>query len=210
MRWNAHRKNNRARRPAVTSSLDRLRFFTAWLGNPLSVAAIAPSSKALAQLITRDIDAQTGPVLELGPGTGVFTQALLDRGVAERALTLVEYDDGFARLLERRFPQANILTIDAADLADAHGSPSDLFGAAICGLGLLNMKPAKVEAILRATFMRMRSGAPLYLFTYGRNCPVPDAVLQRLDLDAVRVATIRRNIPPASVYRVVSSQAKAD
>jgi len=210
MRWNAHKKNNRARGPAAASPLDRIRFFKAWLGNPLSVAAIAPSSKALAELITRDIDAQTGPVLELGPGTGVFTQALLDRGVAERDLTLVEYDDGFARLLKRRFPQANILSIDAAELADNHQSPADLFGAAICGLGLLNMKPAKVEAILRAAFLRMRGDAPLYLFTYGRNCPVPDAVLQRLDLDAVRVATIRRNIPPASVYRIVSRQAKAD
>lgn len=210
MRWKAHRKNNRAHGPAVTSSLDRIRFLTAWLGNPLSVAAIAPSSKALAQLITRDIDAQTGPVLELGPGTGVFTQALLDRGVAEHDLTLVEYDDGFARLLKRRFPQANILNIDAAELADAHRSPSALFGAAICGLGLLNMKQAKVEAILRATFMRMRSGAPLYLFTYGRHCPVPEAMLQRLDLDASRVATIRRNIPPASVYRIAARQAKAD
>lgn len=210
MRWNANRKTSRVRRPAVTASLDRIRFLRAWLGNPLSVAAIAPSSKALAQLITRDIDAQTGPVLELGPGTGVFTQALLDRGVAERDLTLVEYDDGFARLLARRFPQATILSIDAADLADAHRSPSDLFGAAICGLGLLNMKPAKVEAILRATFMRMRTDAPLYLFTYGRHCPVPDAVLQRLGLDAVRVATIRRNIPPASVYRIAARPAKAD
>ena len=209
MRWNAHRKNNRVRGPAVTSPLDRIRFFTAWLGNPLSVAAIAPSSKALAQLITRDINARTGPVLELGPGTGVFTQALLDRGVAERDLTLVEYDDGFARLLERRFPQANILSIDAAELADTHRSPSDLFGAAICGLGLLNMKSAKVEAILRAAFMRMHSDASLYLFTYGRNCPVPDQVLQRLGLSAFHVATIRRNIPPASVYRIVSCQAKA-
>ncbi|MDC7811136.1 SAM-dependent methyltransferase [Sphingomonas koreensis] len=209
MRWKARRKDHRARRPAAASPLDGIRFFTAWLGNPLSVAAIAPSSKALAQLITRDIDAQTGPVLELGPGTGVFTQALLDRGVAERDLTLVEYDDGFARLLKRRFPQANILSIDAAELAE-HRSPSELFGAAVCGLGLLNMKRAKVEAILRAAFMRMHGGAPLYLFTYGRNCPVPDAVLERLDLDAVRVATIRRNIPPASVYRIVSRQAKAD
>jgi phospholipid N-methyltransferase len=197
------------RGPAATSPLDRIRFFTAWLGNPLSVAAIAPSSKALAQLITRDIDARTGPVLELGPGTGVFTQALLDQGVAERDLTLVEYDDGFARLLKKRFPQANILRIDAAELADSHGSPSDLFGAAICGLGLLNMKQAKVEAILQAAFTRMHHGASLYLFTYGRNCPVPDEVLQRLDLDAFHVATIRRNIPPASVYRIVSCQAKA-
>lgn len=210
MRWNAHRKKRCARGPAATSPLDRIRFFTAWLGNPRSVAAIAPSGKALAQLITRDIDARTGPVLELGPGTGVFTQALLDRGVAEHDLTLVEYDDGFAKLLEKRFPQANILSIDAADLADAHQSPSVLFGAAICGLGLLNMKPAKVEAILRATFMRMRGGASLYLFTYGRNCPVPDAVLRRLGLEAFHAATILRNIPPASVYRVVSRQAKAD
>lgn len=209
MRWNAYRKDNRMRGLAVTSPLDRVRFFTAWLGNPRSVAAIAPSSKALAQLITRDIDARTGPVLELGPGTGVFTQSLLDQGVAERDLTLVEYDDGFARLLKKRFPQANILRIDAAELADNHRSPSDLFGAAICGLGLLNMRPAKVEAILRAAFMRMHRGAPLYLFTYGRNCPVPDEVLQRLDLDAFHVATIWRNMPPASVYRIASRQAKA-
>ena len=68
----------------------------------------------------------------------------------------------------------------------------------------------KREAILRAAFMRMERDAPLYLFTYGRNCPVPDAVLRRLDLDAVRVATIRRNIPPASVYRIASCRAKAD
>lgn len=208
MRWNAYRKNNRVRGSAVTSPVDRIRFFATWLGNPRSVAAIAPSSKALAQLITRDIDARTGPVLELGPGTGVFTQALLDQGVAERDLTLVEYDDGFARLLRQRFPQANILGIDAAELASNHRSPSDLFGAAICGLGLLNMRPAKVEAILRVTFTRMHRGASLYLFTYGRNCPVPDKVLQRLGLDAFRVATTWRNMPPASVYRIVSHQAK--
>src|SRR2546427_320625 len=55
-----------------------LLFFRALACNPRSVGAIAPSGANLASLITSEITAASGPVLELGPGTGVFTEALLD------------------------------------------------------------------------------------------------------------------------------------
>ena len=57
-----------------------------------------------------------GPVVELGPGTGPVTQALLQRGLAPERLILVEYDPAFCRLLERRFPGVRVIQGDAYDL----------------------------------------------------------------------------------------------
>ncbi|HTG37657.1 SAM-dependent methyltransferase [Sphingomonas sp.] len=180
---------------------DRLRFALAWLRDPAATAAIAPSGRRLAALITRAIDAQTGPVAELGPGTGPFTRALIERGVAEHDLTLVEYNDDFARLLRLRHPAATVLCADAAALAGSESPPGG-YGAVVCGLGLRNMDAAQIEAIVGAAFVRMRIDGALYLFTYGRRCSVPDMVLDRLGLTAERVGTVWRNLPPARVYRV--------
>nr|WP_246713893.1 rRNA adenine N-6-methyltransferase family protein [Rhizobium sp. BK212] len=66
--------------------------------------------------MTKEISALTGPVLELGPGTGVFTAALLQRGIAERDLTLVEYERDFATLLQDRFPDARVLQVDVRQM----------------------------------------------------------------------------------------------
>ncbi|WP_347302131.1 VTT domain-containing protein [Croceibacterium sp. TMG7-5b_MA50] len=192
----------RWRRLTASRWSDRLRFWRAWLRDPLAVAALAPSGRALAALITREIAPGTGPVLELGSGTGVFAQALLARGVPASSLTLVERDPDLAALLRRRFPDARILSIDAAALAQNGMTGPMPFGSAVCGLGLLAMPPAQVESILRATFARLAPGASLYLFTYGRQCSVPDTVLQRLSLTSRRIGTAWRNLPPATVHRL--------
>lgn len=194
------------RRFASGPAGDRFRFVREWLRDPTNIAAVAPSGKALAALITRDVESGTGPVLELGPGTGVFTQALIARGVAESDLTLVEQNQVFAALLKQRFPRATVLGIDAAALDRGPEGPAGDFGAAICGLGLLSMEAEQVEGILRAAFTRMKPEAGLYLFTYGRKCSVSEAVLERLGLVARHVGTTVRNIPPASVYRLARLQ----
>ena len=111
--------------------------------NPRRVGAIAPSGASLASLITRE-SPPSGPVLELGPGTGVFTQALLARGVKEHDLTLIEYGSDFVRRLQTRFPRARVLWMDAAWMASY-----DLFetplGAVVSGLPLLNFPERKVS-----------------------------------------------------------------
>lgn len=177
-------------------------FLREWLRNPLSVAAIKPSGRSLAALITRDISSRSGMVLELGPGTGVFTQALLEQGVREENLTLVEYSSEFARHLKRRFPGARTLEFDAEKLAENRlyaGAPA---GAVVCGLGLLNMSRDKVARIIRGGFSYLRPDGEFFLFTYGARCPVPQGVLAELGLDAQRVGRTYRNIPPAAVYRI--------
>lgn len=183
---------------------DSVRFVREWLRDPAGTAAVAPSGRALASLITREIDNGSGRVLELGPGTGVFTHRLISRGVDESDLTLIEQNSGFARLLRQRFPRATVLDIDAAALGDA---PGERFGAAVCGLGLRNMQPIQIEAILRAAFARMAPDASFYLFTYGRRCSVPVDVLERAGLVAEYVGTALLNLPPASVYRIYRSLA---
>lgn len=203
MNFRKSRGAGRAGRAQAVSAIDKFRFFSAWSRNPGRVAAIAPSGKALARLITREVGPETGPVLELGPGTGVFTQALIDRGVAPQDLTLIEYDAQFARLIARRFPLARVVRMDATKLAAGIGLQSAQFGAVICGLGLIGMRPERLEALLRGAFALMAPGAAFYLFTYGRRCSVPDEILERLGLKAERVGRVLRNLPPASVYRIV-------
>ena len=181
---------------------DIVPFLRAWMSNPLRVSAIAPSSPALADLITSEITLQSAPVLELGAGTGVFTRALLQRGLSESDLTILEMDPAFAAILRARFPEAALLSADATRLGQLglfQGSP---VGAVVSGLPLLSMSPRKVLAILGGAFVYMRPGGAFYQFTYGPRCPVPRPILDRLGLKAVRVGRTMLNIPPAAVYRI--------
>lgn len=184
------------------ATADILPFFFAWLRNPLRVASITPSSATLASLVTREISADTGLVMELGPGTGPFTYALMERGVREHDLTLIEYGSDFVRLLQERFPQARVLWMDASALDKYPLFEGTPVGAIVSGLGILAMPPQKVAAILKGAFSYLRPGGAFYQITYGPRCPVPDAILDRLDLQSVCIGQTYRNVPPASVYRI--------
>jgi phospholipid N-methyltransferase len=179
-------------------------FWRAWLRAPRSVGAVAPSGPSLARLMTRHVNHRHGPVIELGPGTGVFTRALLAGGLPIHRLALVEADPGFADALTQLYPQARVLRMDAARLGDTQ----PLFGderasAVISGLPLLSMPPEQVAAIIRGVFDRqLHADGALYQFTYGPRCPLPRQLLEQLDLEAVRIGRVLFNLPPATVYRI--------
>jgi phosphatidylethanolamine/phosphatidyl-N-methylethanolamine N-methyltransferase len=181
-------------------------FLRSWISDPFGVAAIAPSSKSLARLITSEIQASDGPVMELGVGTGVFTRALLDRGVRQEDLTLVECGADFAAVLQGRFPLARVIQVDAARLATQNLYSVAGVGSVISGLPLLFMPPRKVMAILAGTFDYMRPDGCFYQFTYFPRCPVPRLLLDRLGLKATRIGGTVLNLPPASVYRITRRQ----
>jgi phospholipid N-methyltransferase len=139
---------------------DFLHFFRSWIRNPLCVAAVAPSGDSLARLMTQEIAPIDGPIIELGPGTGVFTRALLARGVSESDLTLIEYGTEFVPGLKRRFPKARVLQMDAAKLHSGDLFEGQPVGAVVSGLPILSMSPRKVTAILLGAFTHLRPGAP--------------------------------------------------
>src|SRR5215204_4028345 len=83
------------------------------------MGAVTPSSKLLARTMASYLDpGRSGPVIELGPGTGPVTEAIIRRGFAPDRLILVEFNRDFCRLLRRRFPRAKVIEGDAYRLAD--------------------------------------------------------------------------------------------
>ena len=183
---------------------DTLTFLRAWLRAPRSIGALTPSGSSLARLMTTHVNHLDGPVIELGPGTGVFTRALLARGVPTHRLALIEADPVFANALARRYPGAHVLSMDAARLGEA----LPIFGeerasAVVSGLPLLSMPAAQVAAIIQGVFERqLHADGAFYQFTYGPRCPLPRHLLERLDLVAERIGSVLFNLPPASVYRI--------
>lgn len=186
----------------LNSSSETLQFFRAWLSEPFRVAAVTPSGRALAALIVSEISAETGPILELGPGTGVFTRALLARGVAEENLALIEFGMEFAAKLSADFPRARTMCMDAARLRDVELFDERPVGAVISGLPLLSMAPRRVYSILEGAFAHLCANGAFYQFTYGPRCPISRPLLDRLGLKATYLGGTFANVPPAAVYRI--------
>jgi phosphatidylethanolamine/phosphatidyl-N-methylethanolamine N-methyltransferase len=182
---------------------DTAEFLSHWLSNPSRIGALAPSGSALAKLITAEISDRTAPVIELGPGTGVFTRALLQAGIPPRQLALIEYLPDFIGRLQQQFPHAQVVAMDAARLREVELFGRGEAGAVVSGLPLLSMPARKVMAIVQGAFVHLRPSGAFYQFTYLPRCPVPKRMLDRLDLKAEHCGTALANFPPAFVYRIV-------
>src|SRR5271154_2152843 len=112
---------------------DEVRFLRSWMEKPLHMGAVMPSGRFLARTMAQYVDvASAGPVVELGPGTGAITSALIEHGVDQKRLVLVEYNPGFCALLRDRYPQAQVVQGDAYRLRDSLrevlGSPASAVG----------------------------------------------------------------------------------
>jgi phosphatidylethanolamine/phosphatidyl-N-methylethanolamine N-methyltransferase len=186
----------------LQTTRDVLSFLRAWTSHPGRVGAVMPSGASLADLITSEIASTSAPILELGPGTGVFTRALLARGLREDDLTLVESGLDFARMLETRFPKARVLCMDATELAQRRVFDGADVGAVVSGIPLLNLQLPQIAAIVGGAFGYLRPDAAFYQFTYGPRCPVPAPVLQTLGLQATSIGRALLNVPPAAVYKI--------
>src|SRR6202011_5399613 len=93
---------------------DEVRFIRSWIERPLTIGAVTPSGKILARTMARYVDPQSaGPVVELGPGTGPVTEALVEAGVDPARLVLVESNPAFCRILRARYPEATLVQGDA-------------------------------------------------------------------------------------------------
>ncbi|MEM9574748.1 MAG: methyltransferase domain-containing protein [Pseudomonadota bacterium] len=177
-------------------------FLNEWMKSPFGVGAIAPSSTVLANAMVQGIVEPDKPVLELGPGTGVFTAALLHQGLRPEQLAVVELGEIFVRQLSQKYPGVAVIQADASSVK--HRSPFGLGStqAVICGLPLLSIPAPKIFRIVASCFECLRADGQFRLFTYGHRCPVSKPILERLNLQAYRTAVVLENLPPASVYSI--------
>lgn len=178
---------------------DEMRFIRTWFENPLSTGAVMPSSKALARTMASYVDPQsTGPVIELGPGTGPVTEALVQRGVDPKRLILVEFDPDFCRLLRTRYPAATVVQGDAYRLkrllSDTVREPA---AAMVSGLPLVT-KPLRTRLRLISDALGLLApGAPFIQFTYAMVPPIPKGLS---GISAKASDLIWLNLPPARVW----------
>jgi phosphatidylethanolamine/phosphatidyl-N-methylethanolamine N-methyltransferase len=178
--------------------LDQWRFLRGLIERPKNVGAIAPSGPALTYAIAAQVDPKVnGPVLELGPGTGVITEALIARGIAPERITAIEYDPDFVAMMQQRFPKVTTIEGDAFDLVHTLGIGNDQpFAAIVSGLPLLNFPPHKRAALIEGALARLKPGAPFVQFSYGLNSPA----IPPKDFSVTRAALVWRNLPPARVW----------
>ena len=190
----------------------RLRFFGQWLRNPRQTAAIAPSSPELATAILAELPQGAHRVIELGGGTGVLTEALLASGILPADLLVLELNPSLYRQLKARFPETHVVRGDAlhtAELALKSGYLTREADAIVSGLGLLAMTRETQSAILQSAFACLKPDGVMVQFTYGPVSPVSDSLLVSLGLSARRGEFVLRNVPPATVWTIRRSRAKA-
>lgn len=184
---------------------EEARFFKAWIENPIATGAVSPSGRALARAMARQVDvALPGPVIELGPGTGPVTQALIEHGVAPDRLILIEYDPAFCRLLERKFPGVKVVHGDAYNIVDTLGPLATMqpLAAVVSSLPLLNRPEADRLALLREAFELLDPRGNFIQFTYGMVSPVPRRSRSGhgVAFTATASAPVWLNLPPARVW----------
>ena len=176
-------------------------FFWSWVQNPLAIGAVAPSGRTLARLMVKGLHGGAR-VMELGPGTGTVTRAILDSGVAERNLYLVERDAGFARLLRERFPRATLLHEDATALGAHKRELAGTFDFIISGLPLVLFSRAQKERLLAHVLELLKPAGVFHQFTYGGRCPIRRSARDAHGLETALLGIAPLNVPPAFVYRI--------
>jgi phosphatidylethanolamine/phosphatidyl-N-methylethanolamine N-methyltransferase len=166
-----------ARLEKKIQNLDEVRFIRSWLEKPLSTGAVAPSSKLLARTMAGYVDPEAnGPVIELGPGTGPVTEALL----------------------RSRYPTATVVQGDAYSLERLLGGLLRQPAAAVVSGLPLFTKPMKMRLrLLRDAFSLMAPAAPFVQFTYAVISPIPKALH---GVSAEASERIWMNLPPARVW----------
>jgi phosphatidylethanolamine/phosphatidyl-N-methylethanolamine N-methyltransferase len=178
---------------------DEVRFIRSWIEKPLTTGAVTPSGKVLARTMASYVDPSVaGPVIELGPGTGPVTEALVGQGVDPSRLVLVEFDPAFCRLLRTRYPEATVVQGDAYSLKRLLSGLLQQPAAAVVSSLPLITKPVRMRLrVLFEAFGLMSPGAPFIQFTYATMPPIP----KRLDrVSAEASERIWLNIPPARVW----------
>jgi phosphatidylethanolamine/phosphatidyl-N-methylethanolamine N-methyltransferase len=179
---------------------DEVRFIRSWLEKPLETGAVAPSGKMLARTMASYVDPNvTGPVIELGPGTGPVTEALVTQGVDPARLVLVEFNPMFCRLLRTRYPTATVVQGDAYGLKRALGKviPQRTAAAVVSGLPIVTKSVRTRLRLINEALGFLSPGAPFIQFTYAVVPPLPRAIA------GVRAEASERiwlNLPPARVW----------
>lgn len=174
---------------------------TEFFRHPMLTGAIAASSPRLAETMTAGLGLERAAlVAELGPGTGVFTEAILGLLRPEARLTAFEINPRFADALRTRFPQVDVVTASAE-----HVGPAGV-DVVVSGLPWTAMTADRQHHLLDAITASLAPNGRFTTFAYAHAAWTPPARRFAASLRSrfavvERTPVVWRNLPPAFVYR---------
>lgn len=189
-----------------TGFREHVLLFSRFLRSPRTVGALTPSSVVLAETMVDGLDsAHAGRVVELGPGTGVFTSAIVRRLGPETRFLAVDIEPAFVAEIQKRWPGVECVCASAEALdrlvADRHLGPVDHI---VSGLPFVSLPAAVTNNILEGIARVLRPGGTMTTFQDVHGYRLPPAVVFRRNMSArmgsePQIKSVVRNFPPAFV-----------
>jgi len=178
---------------------EEIRFFKGWRSNMKAVGSIVPTSGITARRMASVVNPHSGlPVLELGPGTGVITKAILQKGIRPENLVSVEFSTDFYQHLVSTYPDVGFINGDAFDLDRTLGARrSQQFDSVISAVPLLNFPMHMRVSLIEDLLSRIPVGRPVIQISYSPLSPVV-AMPDRYQIS--HYDFVVRNIPPAQLW----------
>lgn len=187
---------------------ESLTFLKTFLRHPTQVGAIAPSSPGLVQAMVRWFDWESARgIVEFGPGTGVFTEAIEAKRHPDSTFFAIERSAEMAAVARERCPNTTIYEDSVTNVAELCRQQSiEQVDAIICGLPWASFSESLQSEIMEETLSVLRPGGQFATFAYwqGVILPAGQRFSRRLKESFASVGkshTVWRNLPPAFVYR---------
>jgi phospholipid N-methyltransferase len=169
--------------------------------------AIVPSSKTLSQLIVNSAQvAKAKSVVEFGPGTGVFTQKIMETLSKDATFFALEINPAFVKATKKRCPEVMVYQ-DSANNVKKYLKKNGIkeCDCIISGLPWYNFKAKQQEELLETIIDVLKPGGIFVTFAYiqGKFLPKGKQFRKRLNQKFSEVQTTKTvwtNVPPAVVY----------
>ncbi len=178
--------------------------------DPGGIGTVMPSSIQLAKAMTSDIGIEkAGTVVEIGPGSGVFTAHILKMLSPETKFFLVELNPRIYRRLTEKFPDVKIYNESAENLSEILKSEkTDSVDVVISGLPWASFPPELQHKLLDVIYSSLSKGGVFTTYAYIQGKIMPGGLnikkLLKKHFNTVESSkTIWKNIPPAFVYKCV-------
>jgi phosphatidylethanolamine/phosphatidyl-N-methylethanolamine N-methyltransferase len=185
-------------------------FVREYLRAPRTIGAVAPSSRRLAeQIVDLAGVAQAVVIVEFGPGTGAFTQRILEVKRPQAALVAVEFHPTMAAQIRQRFPQVDVAEDSVANLGRILAERGlGQVDSIVSGLPWAAFDAGLQDQLLEATITALKPGGRFATFAYLQGTVLPTGQrfrrkIRRRFTEVHRSPIVWANMPPAFVYQCI-------
>ncbi len=175
-------------------------FITQFFKESKMVGSVRPSSRFLMEKMLKNIDFENSKIIvELGPGTGVFTYEILKKMAPDAVLLVFELNQRFIRTLKGNIKDKRAIFIyDSAEKMEEYLQKNNLENAdvIVSSLPLFNFPQELRETIIQNSYKTLKNSGKYIQFQYSTQAKK----MLESTFDSVEITFTPLNFPPAFVY----------